>query len=65
MWMAGALLTSLNPPISTVGPAESTAENVLWLSTWVGFGLVGALVVIPLRKHDFHPEWNYSVGRAP
>ena len=52
MWLAGvvmivlgAVLSEMNPPVSTVQPAESFVEGVIWLSTWVGFGLVGALVV--------------------
>ena len=52
MWVAGVtafvfavVLAGLNPPISTVQEAESAAEGALWLSTWVGFGLVGAIVV--------------------
>ncbi|MEX1133251.1 MAG: hypothetical protein WED83_00220 [Acidimicrobiia bacterium] len=52
MWMAGltafvlaVVLADLNPPISTVQESESAVEGALWLSTWVGFGLVGAIVV--------------------
>jgi hypothetical protein len=52
MWLLGlamivlsAVLTEINPPISTTQPAESVAENAIWLSTWVGFGLVGSLIV--------------------
>jgi len=37
-----AMLLGLNPPISTVQPAETAVEAVLWLSTSLGFGLVGA-----------------------
>ena len=35
----------MNPPISTTQAEESALEGAIWLSTWVGFGLVGALVV--------------------
>ncbi|MGH8948540.1 MAG: hypothetical protein ACRDXF_06725, partial [Acidimicrobiia bacterium] len=52
MWLSGltmivlaAFLNEVNPPISTGQPEESTVEGLIWLSTWVGFGLVGALVV--------------------
>jgi hypothetical protein len=52
MWLSGlamivlaALLTEMNPPISTTQAQESALEGAIWLSTWVGFGLVGALVV--------------------
>lgn len=52
MWFSGlamivlaAVLTEMNPPISTVQPDESAIEGAIWLSTWVGFGLVGALIV--------------------
>ncbi len=52
MWLTGvamivlaAVLTEMNPPISTTQAQESALEGAIWLSTWVGFGLVGALVV--------------------
>lgn len=52
MWLAGlgmialaAILSEVNPPISTTQAEESALEGAIWLSTWVGFGLVGALVV--------------------
>jgi hypothetical protein len=52
MWLSGlmmiiasAVLAEVNPPISTTQPDESVAEAAIWLSTWVGFGLVGALIV--------------------
>jgi hypothetical protein len=52
MWMSGvvmivlaAVLSEVNPPISTTQAQESAVEGAIWLSTWVGFGLVGALVV--------------------
>jgi hypothetical protein len=52
MWISGvamivlaAVLTEMNPPISTTQAEESALEGAIWLSTWVGFGLVGALVV--------------------
>ena len=52
MWVVGvagigvaAVLSAKNPPISTVQSPESALEGALWLSTWVGFGLVGALIV--------------------
>jgi hypothetical protein len=52
MWLSGvamivlaAVLSEVNPPISTTQAAESALEGAIWLSTWVGFGLVGALVV--------------------
>jgi hypothetical protein len=52
MWFSGlamivlaAVLTEMNPPISTVQAEESAIEGAIWLSTWVGFGLVGALIV--------------------
>ena len=52
MWVIGvtalalaAILSAWNPPISTVQEAETALEGALWLSTWIGFGLVGAVVV--------------------
>lgn len=52
MWLSGvalivlaAVLSEVNPPISTTQAEESALEGAIWLSTWVGFGLVGALVV--------------------
>lgn len=52
MWVSGlamivlaAVLAEMNPPISTTQNPESALEGAIWLSTWVGFGLVGALVV--------------------
>lgn len=52
MWGIGVLmlavsawLGSLNPPIATTQTPETLLEASLWLSTWIGFGLVGALVV--------------------
>ena len=52
LWVSGiamivlvAVLSEVNPPISTTQAEESTLEGAIWLSTWVGFGLVGALVV--------------------
>ncbi|MET0697358.1 MAG: hypothetical protein ABWZ58_08005 [Acidimicrobiia bacterium] len=52
MWLSGvalivlaAVLSDMNPPISTTQAEESALEGAIWLSTWVGFGLVGALVV--------------------
>jgi hypothetical protein len=45
MIVVSAVLTEINPPISTTQPAESAVEGAIWLSTWVGFGLVGALIV--------------------
>jgi len=52
MWFSGlamiilaAVLTEMNPPISTTQAEESVIEGAIWLSTWVGFGLVGALIV--------------------
>jgi hypothetical protein len=52
MWVLGvamivlaAVLAEMNPPISTTQARESALEGAIWLSTWVGFGLVGALVV--------------------
>ena len=52
MWLTGvamivlaAVLAEMNPPISTTQAQESALEGAIWLSTWVGFGLVGALVV--------------------
>jgi hypothetical protein len=51
MWVSGlamialaAVLNEVNPPLPGQ-PAESTVEGLIWLSTWIGFGLVGALVV--------------------
>ncbi len=43
--VAGAVITSRNPAILTTEPEESLLENLIWLSSFVGFGLVGALVV--------------------
>jgi hypothetical protein len=51
MIVLGAVLAEINPPVSTMQPNESVAEGVIWLSTWVGFGLVGALVVSS-RPHN-------------
>lgn len=52
MWLSGvamivlaAVLSKVNPPISTTQVEESALEGAIWLSTWVGFGLVGALIV--------------------
>ena len=52
MWLLGvamivlaAVLAEMNPPISTTQAPESALEGAIWLSTWVGFGLVGSLVV--------------------
>jgi hypothetical protein len=52
MWVSGlvtlvlsAVLAEMNPPISTTQAPESALEGTIWLSTWVGFGLVGAVVV--------------------
>jgi len=52
MWVWGpamivlaAMLAEMNPPISTTQAPESALEGAIWLSTWVGFGLVSALVV--------------------
>jgi hypothetical protein len=44
--MAGsAVLALTNAPISTTQPPETPVEGALWLLSWVGFGLVGAIVV--------------------
>ncbi len=52
LWLSGvalivlaAVLSEVNPPISTTQAEESALEGAIWLSTWIGFGLVGALVV--------------------
>src|SRR5687768_14436520 len=52
MWLSGvalivlaAVLSEVNPPISTTQVEESALEGAIWLSTWLGFGLVGALAV--------------------
>ncbi|MCA1736882.1 MAG: hypothetical protein LC739_12500 [Actinobacteria bacterium] len=52
MWFAGlaaiavsAYLSTKNPPISTTQTPESAVEGALWLSAWIGFGLVGAFLV--------------------
>ena len=52
MWGVGvptlavsAWLASLNPPIVTTQTPETLLETSVWLSTWIGFGLVGALIV--------------------
>ena len=52
MWVVGvtslalaAILSARNPPISTVQEPESALEGAMWLSSWVGFGLVGAVIV--------------------
>ena len=52
LWVSGiamivlvAVLSEVNPPISTTQAEESALEGAIWLSTWMGFGLVGALVV--------------------
>ena len=44
-FVLAVVLAGLNPPISTAQESESAIEGALWLSTWVGFGLVGAIVV--------------------
>ena len=45
MWLSGlamivlaAVLSEVNPPISTTQAEESALEGAIWLSTWVGFG---------------------------
>jgi hypothetical protein len=52
MWVSGltmivlaAALGEVNPPISTTQAEETALEGAIWLSTWIGFGLVGSLVV--------------------
>lgn len=52
MWLSAivaivvsAYLSTKNPPISTTQTPETFTEGVLWVSAWIGFGLVGALVV--------------------
>ena len=40
-----AILSAKNPPISTTQVPETALEGALWLSSWLGFGVVGALVV--------------------
>jgi len=62
MWVVGvaamvltAVVAPLNPPISTVQSAETALEGALWISSWVGFGLVGALVVS--RRPDNRIGW--------
>ncbi len=51
MWILGlmgmgvaAALSTRNPPISTTNPTESVLAGIVWMSSWVGFGLVGALL---------------------
>ncbi|HUP14807.1 MAG TPA: hypothetical protein VM848_01955 [Acidimicrobiia bacterium] len=41
----GAVLAARNPPISTNEPPSSLLEDIIWVSSFVGFGLVGALLV--------------------
>jgi hypothetical protein len=52
MWVLGlagmavaALLSDRNPPISTIQPPDDVFSGIVWLSSFVGFGVVGALVV--------------------
>jgi hypothetical protein len=52
MWLVGlaamagsAVLALVNDPISTTQTPETPLEGALWLLSWVGFGLVGAIVV--------------------
>ena len=52
MWLTGlaalagsAVLALVNDPISTTQKPETPLEGALWLLSWVGFGLVGAIVV--------------------
>ena len=42
---ASTVLAARNPPISATAVEETTLEGLIWVSTWIGFGLVGALVV--------------------
>lgn len=42
---ASTVLAARNPPISTSAVEETTLEGLIWFSTWIGFGVVGALVV--------------------
>jgi hypothetical protein len=58
MWIVGlvglaaaAMLATRNPPISTTQPADGLVAGIVWLSSWVGFGLVGALVVSSLPSN--------------
>jgi hypothetical protein len=52
MWILGlvgigasTILAARNPPISATAVEETTLEGFIWVSTWIGFGLVGALIV--------------------
>lgn len=56
--VTAAVLTSQNPPILSGQPSESALEGGLFLSTWVGFGLVGAVIVS--RRPDNRIGWILS-----
>jgi hypothetical protein len=43
--VVGAVLTPLNPPLNPNEEAETVLGGIVWLSSFVGFGLVGALLV--------------------
>ena len=72
MWVLGlagmavaAVLKPRNPPISTTQPPEDVLAGIVWLSSFVGFGLVGALVVS--RRPSNRIGWilsgiTFSVG---
>ena len=45
LMVAGVLIDDRNPPISTTQPDETVLESLIWTSSFVGFGLVGALLV--------------------
>lgn len=49
--VVGGLLSSRNAPISTTQPPESAIEGAIWVSGWVGFGLVGAMLVTSRPKN--------------
>ena len=58
MWVIGlaaiaaaAVLAALNPPISTTQVPESTVEGAIWVSSWIGFGLVGAIIVTSRQRN--------------
>lgn len=42
---AASVLAAINPPISTTEAPESALSGFIWVASWIGFGLVGALVI--------------------
>ncbi len=55
---AAVVLQQLNPPVSTTEAPEGFWVTTLWMSAWVGFGAVGALIVS--RRPDNRIGWILS-----